>query len=763
MQLCSIHPRKRTIRAALAPALTGLSAVIGQIVLMREVIATFNGNELSLAIVLAVWLFWTSVGSGIVARFWHGIDLPFATAACLSSLSLAPTIVAIRRSRDLLHLLPGELASPGHIALTVLICLSAFCCLAGCMFVFAARFYRRETQTHDQAASYAYLLETSGSALGGVLTALVLLRIFSPLQIAIFVVFLNAVVICVLVLRTIAFRLVVIAGLAIAAIALILGPVQHFEQSSLARMWSGFDLIASHDSAYGRISILDNSGLLTLYQDGSVLANIPDPATAEETIHYALLEHPSPRKLLLIGGGLNGSLAEALKHPSLVRIDYVELDPALLHMAEQHLPPQAVRPLSDSRVHVHTVDARLFLHATHDTFDEIVLSTADPDNAQLNRFYTDEFFSMARRHLAPDGVFALSLHSSEEVVSDELGDFLRCIRKTMQLQFPFIAAIPGDTLHLFGALQPGIVTDDPSVLVARLRSRHIETQYVREYSLPFRLMPDRLAQTGDTLQPRTRTPVNIDAHPVAYYFSTVLWCAQFNVAYVRLFRSFAQIQFSAYVEALAIFALVSLLIWLALGRSRLAAASASVAVSGYTLMAVQILLLLSFQAVYGVVYSELAMLIGALMAGIAIGSWIGIAVTRRADPRTCTRHAAINQLVAALVAPALLALVSLLANSSVFAEFPIAAHIAFPLLALLAGIPGGYQFPLATAVCSLHPAKPQSLGTLYALDLAGGCIGALLLAAFLLPLFGFWNNAWLTASAGLPPALALSVTRLRQT
>jgi len=51
------------VRAALT--LIGFSAVIGQIVVMRELIVVFNGNEISLGIMLATWLFWTAAGSSL--------------------------------------------------------------------------------------------------------------------------------------------------------------------------------------------------------------------------------------------------------------------------------------------------------------------------------------------------------------------------------------------------------------------------------------------------------------------------------------------------------------------------------------------------------------------------------------------------------------------------------------------------------------------------------------------------------------------------
>ena len=68
-------------RAALAA--TGFCAVVGQIVLMRELIQVFNGNEISLGILLGTWLLWTAAGSGaasgilgvyVSARGWGEAD-----------------------------------------------------------------------------------------------------------------------------------------------------------------------------------------------------------------------------------------------------------------------------------------------------------------------------------------------------------------------------------------------------------------------------------------------------------------------------------------------------------------------------------------------------------------------------------------------------------------------------------------------------------------------------------------------------------------
>ena len=96
--------------------------------------------------------------------------------------------------------------------------------------------------------------------------------------------------------------------------------------------------------------------------------------------------------------------------------------------------------LSDPRVHVHYADGRYFLRnypkTAGDLFDVIILNVPDPQTAQLNRFYTAEFFRSARDHLATGGLLALQLRSSEDYISPDLAEFLRCIYHTMQTSLP---------------------------------------------------------------------------------------------------------------------------------------------------------------------------------------------------------------------------------------------------------------------------------------------------------------------------------------
>jgi spermidine synthase len=301
-------------------------------------------------------------------------------------------------------------------------------------------------------------------------------------------------------------------------------------------LWRGFNLVGARDTIYGNLAVTETGTIRSIYSNGVILANVPDPSAAEEAVDYALLEHPAPQRVLLIGGGINGSIAEALKHPSVTRLDYVELDPALIEMAHQFFPSQAA-VLSNARVHVHYADGRRYLKNADARFDVIIVDVPDPQTAQLNRFYTAEFFRTVREHLAPGGLLALELRSSEEALSPDLKDFLRCIRHTLETVFPHVAAIPGETIHFFTAIEPGVLTTDPRLLTSRLQERRLNTQYVNQYFIPYRMTPDRMQQVDELLRPLPTTPVNHDFAPVAYSFDVVLWSAQFGHAYSEWFRS----------------------------------------------------------------------------------------------------------------------------------------------------------------------------------------------------------------------------------
>jgi len=681
--------------------LTGFTALIAQIVLMRELMVVFYGNEISLGMMLANWLLWTALGSGVLGRLAARVKRPrvlMAALECLLAGALPLSIYAVRASKTLLGALPGEMLGPGAMFLVSCASLSLFCFLSGGLFPASARL---------RDAGSVYLLEALGAGAGGLLATLVLIPYGTPFQIAALLAAMNLLAAAALARRP-------------AILALLLVPIglPRLESISRAFEWRGFDLAAVRNSPYGNLAVVRTEDGASLFENGLVIANVPDPAAAEEAVHFALLEHPAPRTLLLIGGGINGSVTQALLHPSLESVDYVELDPAILDLARTQFPREwAALQANHARVHIRNIDGRLFLRATPSRYDAIIINLPEPQTAQLNRFYTLEFFREAARKLAPGGVVTVAFPSSENYISPERGDFLRCIYKTLGAVFPHIAVIPGETVHFIACPAAYILAADAPALLARLRARHLQTSYVREYYLPFRMSADRMRDLAAQILPHASTPVNRDFAPIAYYFDEILWNTRFHGRYTGLWV--------ALMICVAMFAVP-------LGAGR--RVGLSVSAMGFTMIGLEMLLLLGFQAIYGYVYQQLAILTAAFMAGMAAASWRAL----RFPPRRPMRAMAITQLAAALAPLTLYCILIALAPAQA------AGRILFPLLAFLSGALGGYQFPVAAKLFA-------NAGALYALDLAGSCLGAIVFSAWLIPLAGFRNTALLMAAVNAAP------------
>ena len=743
--------------------LVGFTAMIGQIILMRELIVVFNGNEISIGLAVATWLLWTAAGSALASQMWeHRGDIIRITATLefLVGLTLPVTIWVIRASKALFQTVPGELIGPLPMLLMCLASLSVFCTVSGCLYVTAARLYKEERLVSASvASSSAYLFEGAGAAIGGAIASLLLLRFLESFQIAALIVLCNLCMSGMLLSgKNNKRRLAVLLFTSVLGLPLFLYVAPHLRRSSQNIAWRGFRLLDSHDSIYGNLTAIETGGVSSIYENGIILASAPDEAAAEEAVHYALLEHPAPSSVLLIGGGINGSVGQALNQPTIKRLDYMELDPELIKFSRQFFPAQTA-PLRDPRVRIHYGDGRQFLRTTRDRFDVVIINLPDPQTAQLNRFYTEELFRSVKEHLNTAGLLALQLRASEDYISPELSDFLRCIYRTLRETFPATAVIPGEILHFFGSSSPNSLTEDPNVLIARLRERNLPTRYVREYFLPFRMMPDRMMQIHSLLQPTEATPVNRDFQPIAYYFDVVLWSAQFKASHYQWFQTAARIPFTRVAIGTLTLALVLglSLAYLPKREHRVRAAPiCCVAATGFTLMALQLCLLLAFQSIYGYVYNQLAILIGMFMGGVALGSWFAIRFSAGRELSPAARTAGITQFALAISAPLLMTVMALLARSRSMLVSP---QILFPALASLCGALGGFQFPVATEIHLRNNRESSNLGLLYSVDLLGGCVGALLLSSYLIPVFGFWKTAWLSAAVNLLPAfLAMRVS-----
>jgi spermidine synthase len=262
------------------------------------------------------------------------------------------------------------------------------------------------------------------------------------------------------------------------------------------------------------------------------------------------------------------------------------------------------------------------------------------------------------------------------------------------------------------------------------------------------------------IRPQESTPVNRDFAPIAYYFDVALWSTRFNQSYRQFFQLVASVDFRhlAVVVGLLLFAVAGLANWFT-GKEHRPRTNAACCVTamGFTLIGLEILLLLAFQAIYGYVYHQLAIVIASFMVGMALGSWRGL---RRAPSKAQAAGLAEMQTLTLLQALAALSPLLLYVVFVVVTEIKdpsalsLVSQTLFPALALLCGLLGGYQFPVASRIYFSGSANGmRSPGIVYALDLAGACVGAVVLSAYWVPVFGFLRTALLMAVVNLAPAV----------
>lgn len=156
----------------------------------------------------------------------------------------------------------------------------------------------------------------------------------------------------------------------------------------------------------------------------------------EPLVHPALLAHPGPRTVLVVGGGDGGILREVLLHRTVERADFAELDPEVVDFSRKHLAHVHAGAFEDPRVRCLFGDGRAFVEsAAPGTYDAVIMDMTDP--AGPSRFlYTREFFETVRRTLSgPGAVFAL--HGESPVARPAA---YACIGRTLASVFPVVRA-----------------------------------------------------------------------------------------------------------------------------------------------------------------------------------------------------------------------------------------------------------------------------------------------------------------------------------
>lgn len=684
----------------LPPFLLGFLATAIQSYLLREFSAEFYGNELTFGLFLGCWLLWGGIGSFVRPRRGRAVTGPgLAGLYGLTIVLFAAGLTALRFSHKLMGILPAEL--------TGLLPALGFAFLMGLLLNFPlGHGFAMNVRFLGGDVAMVYILESAGAAAAGLVVSFALVPHFSNWQGAA-IVSAAAVLVVLIGMKPGRWRLLLALALVLAA------RLASFDLQTQKAAWTPLRLVESEDTPYGKLQIIRTEEQVTCFDNGLALFSHPDPGAAEEAVHFALLQRDGPRQVLLVGGAASGGAAEALKHFG-VRVDCVELDPAVIRLAKEYLTGPDRAALDDPRVRIFTRDGRAFIAGPGGRYDAILLSLPEPATAQINRYYTREFFLQVRKRLSPGGVFSFVVPSAENYVSESLAEFLSSLAATLRGVFPTVRAVPG--VNCVFLASDGPLALDPAALSAAIERLGLSLRFLSPGMLPARLDPARVEYlAGKIAAPGAR--INRDLVPVSYYFHSVLWAGQFRGAESRVLRAASRVSPAWLLDApLALLALG--LAFLAVFRRRSPARFLiPVAAMGFTTMAVELAVFIAFQARFGFVYGKVPLLLALFMAGLVLG-----AVAARARKRPGGFDLAAVQGLFVL----LLLLTSRILGSAGGEAVPFAVLAGF-------GVLGGYLFVASSRGLRRETAHP---GLAYGVDLLASFVGVVLASALIIPLFG---------------------------
>jgi len=129
----------------------------------------------------------------------------------------------------------------------------------------------------------------------------------------------------------------------------------------------------------------------------------------EALVHPGLQAVPSPRQVLVLGGGDGLAVREILKHPGVERVTLVDLDPEVtaLFSTNTFLRSLNQDALTAPRVRVVNADAFIWLQSDQGVYDFVVVDFPDPTSHALGKLYTTAFYRLLERHLSDRGVVSV--------------------------------------------------------------------------------------------------------------------------------------------------------------------------------------------------------------------------------------------------------------------------------------------------------------------------------------------------------------------
>ncbi len=322
--------------------------------------------------------------------------------------------------------------------------------------------------------------------------------------------------------------------------------------------------------------------------------------------------------------------------------------------------------------------------------------------------------------------------ASADYMGSEMIGLNASVFRTLKQVFPDTVIIPGSYNYYFGTNRKGLLTDDPNELVRRWNGMNIRTKYFGSSSIPHIASTFNLLYVKDKIAANSSAPLNTDLKPVSYLYTILIWLSYFPG---MIGASLQQVLGLRLGVLIVLFFAAAVIYRLAASRSRsldVAAIPVMIGITGASAMTTQLLLIYSFEAVYGYVYLWLGVLIAVFMGGLTLGGYLS---------NFRYRYLSLDAIITALLCMTG-AFAVYLASSQMLGYY--ASEFFIPFFSLIFAVAFGALFPAAVRKFKARGLEKKA-GILYGSDLFGGAASAFLTSLLFIPVFGIMGALGLTA------------------
>jgi len=666
--------------------LSGFLSVLTQNILIREIYMVFFGNELTYGLVVSAWLFGVGLGAFLGRKINEDrFYLSFLALAIILPIS----IFLIRFLPSILGYNPGEIVGLPLLFFETFILLLPVYLTFGIIFALGLKKFSYQSERGIMGITRPYIVDSIGDLLGGIAFSYLFVTFFSPIR--------NLFLISTFSLIPV----VILKGkrfipLVVFFLLLFFLPIPgRLMKIGYTKLYKGFNIQESRETRYGRYMEIERSEKYSLLFNGVLTATFPEKAVSEKIHIPFLLSLEKEVNILYLGFPDPGVIKELLCYQSCT---VVNPDPFAKQFLKENLDKKLFKKVNFVRS-----DPRMFARRSDKKFDAIFLEVGDPLSLSSNRFYSLEFARILSRILSKEGFLSFSIYSGEDYLNKTVLDYNSLLYWTFKEEFKNYLIIPGYHLRFVFSHEP--FKFDERRIKEELDSLNL--QYLDIYTIKSYLPEYRIQKIKEQINTNF-VGFNLDTTPKAFLLALSIWLEKHSNL-----SGFLKTTTKLPGYILLVFLLLPLIF---------RKTGFKVGLIGAMGMGVGCECILSLQIIYGNVYHLVGLITGLFMFGVGCGTFLIEKLTPQRKLKLPFLFLGglffILFLVIQIRSPSLWTL------------------ILIPSLNFIGGIVVGWTYPIASLIIKGEREVENAAPAVYAYDLVGGGIGALLFSLFFIPVFG---------------------------